>query len=141
VNPSAAAVALAGGALIGAGASLLLFLTGRLAALSGIVSGLLRKSSEEWGWRAAFVAGLLGGGILCAWIHPSVFARSPASAPVALLTGVAVGFGARLGGGCTSGHGICGISRLSKRSFVATLTFMFMGALVVMADRILRGTP
>jgi uncharacterized protein len=141
VDLPAIAEALVGGVLIGAGASLLLLFNGRLAGVAGIVAGLLQRSPGERGWRAAFVIGLLGGGIVFGWLRPSAFAPSPVSLPLAALAGVAVGVGARLGGGCTSGHGICGVSRLSRRSIAATLTFMSTGALVVGLLHILRGTP
>jgi len=136
---STAAAALTGGVLIGVAASLLLLLNGRLAGVGGIVAGLLQRPTGEWGWRAAFVGGLLAGGMLMALLSPSAFGPSPASTTVLVVAGAAVGLGARLGRGCTSGHGICGISRLSKRATVATMTFMFTGALVVALMGVLGG--
>jgi uncharacterized membrane protein YedE/YeeE len=120
--------ALAGGALIGLGASALLVLNGRIAGISGIVGGLLRPRSEETSWRAWFVAGLLVGGIALLALRPASFGRSSASLPVAIVAGLLVGFGTRLGNGCTSGHGVCGLSRFSGRSLAATITFMATGA-------------
>jgi uncharacterized membrane protein YedE/YeeE len=139
MSASAIAIAIAGGALIGLGASLLLLFTGRLAGLGGIVAGLLQGSPGERGWRAAFVAGLIAGGIAFSWARPGAFSVSQAALPVLLLAGGAVGFGTRLGGGCTSGHGICGVSRLSRRAILATMTFMGTGAAVVALVRALGG--
>ena len=107
--------ALIGGAVIGAAAAALLVLNGRIAGVSGILGGLLRPARGDVAWRAAFVAGLVAAGLL-------------------------VGFGTRYGSGCTSGHGVCGISRLSPRSIVATLVFMAAGfATVYVARHLLMG--
>lgn len=121
---------LIGGALIGLSAALMLLWHGRIAGISGIFSGLLRRSDVgELGWRAAFVLGLLAGGLLLSLVHPSGFSVDVQRSPVAILAaGVIVGFGTRLGSGCTSGHGVCGISRWSPRSLAATGTFMAAGA-------------
>lgn len=140
MSASAIAIAIAGGVLIGAGASLLLFFTGRLAGVGGIVAGLLQRSPER-GWRGAFVSGLVAGGVVFAWLRPEAFAVSQTALPLLAVAGVAVGFGTRLGGGCTSGHGICGVSRLSTRGIVATMTFMCTGVLVVASVRLVGGTP
>jgi uncharacterized protein len=126
-----------GGVLIGLGAALLLLCAGRMAGISGIVGGLLRPAPGEWGWRATFVLGLVVGGGAFAALRPSVFGTQRCSLVLLALAGVVVGFGSRLGGGCTSGHGICGMSRLSKRSFVGTVTFMLTGAATVLATRAL----
>jgi uncharacterized membrane protein YedE/YeeE len=117
-------VAVLGGVLIGLSATALLLFTGRIAGVSGIVNGLTRRSTgAEWAWRAAFVAGLVGaGGVTMHLLHQAT--ASPARLPVLLLAGVLVGFGTSLGGGCTSGHGVCGLGRFSRRSLVAVLTFM-----------------
>lgn len=138
--------ALAGGALIGLAASLLLLFNGRIAGISGIFSGLLlprpadRADAQELGWRAAFVGGLVVGGAVMFALKPQLFAvtydRSLLTIAVA---GLVVGFGVRLGSGCTSGHGVCGISRFSRRSIVATVTFIATGALTVLAVRLLGG--
>ncbi|MDQ3038018.1 MAG: YeeE/YedE family protein [Myxococcota bacterium] len=132
--------ALAGGALIGISASLLLALNGKVAGISGIASGLLSPTRGEVAWRALFVAGLLAGGAAAYVVMPEAFDASaaPALALVAL-AGLLVGVGTRLGNGCTSGHGVCGISRIAPRSIAATLTFMLTGALTVVLVRALGG--
>src|SRR5687767_9444827 len=128
--------ALIGGALIGASASLLLWLNGRVAGISGIVAGLVRPQRGDLGWRVSFVAGLVVAGILLALAKPSLFG-APAARPLVIIgaAGLLVGVGTGLANGCTSGHGVCGLSRLSKRSLVATLTFMTTGALAVLFAR------
>lgn len=132
--------ALAGGVLIGIAASLLLALNGRIAGISGIVGGLLLPVRGEVAWRALFVAGLLAGGLAGYLVMPERFDASGAPAlPLVALAGALVGVGTRIGSGCTSGHGVCGISRLSPRSVVATLTFMLTGGLTVLAVRLLGG--
>ena len=141
MEASTAAVALLGGALIGLAAASLLLSNGRLAGISGIVGGLLRPAPGEWGWRAAFVLGLLGGGGLFAAFRPAAFATAARPLPLLALAGLIVGFGSRLGGGCTSGHGVCGLSRLSKRSLVGTLTFMFTGIATVALVHLVGGGP
>lgn len=129
--------ALAGGALIGLSASLLLVLNGRVAGISGIVGGLLAPARGEVLWRALFVTGLLAGGLAAYAIWPERFDASGAPAlPFVALAGALVGVGTRLGNGCTSGHGVCGISRLSPRSLAATVTFMATGVLTVLAMRL-----
>ena len=131
---------LLGGALIGLAASLLLLLSGRLAGVSGIVAGLLQPRRGETLWRALFVAGMVAGGIALAFVHPAAFQPGVARPPLALAAaGVLIGLGTRLGSGCTSGHGICGVSRLSRRSIVATATFMITGAATVFVSRYLLG--
>ena len=123
--------ALAGGALIGVSASILLFLNGRVAGISGILGGLVSDSRSEMGWRVAFLVGLLGGSLgyrLIVEDHPI---RLAAPIPTLVVAGVLVGYGTRLGSGCTSGHGVCGIARLSPRSIVATGVFMLTGAAAV----------
>jgi uncharacterized membrane protein YedE/YeeE len=130
------AAALLGGALIGAAASLLLRLNGRIAGISGIVAGLFSREQGELGWRAQFVAGLLAGGVLVALVHPGAFAvAAPPSPGTALAGGLLVGLGTRVSGGCTSGHGVCGISRLSIRSLAATLTFLAAAMVTVFLVR------
>jgi uncharacterized protein len=132
---------LLGGVLIGASASLLLLFNGRTAGISGIAGGLFTPTKGDSGWRFAFVAGLLGGGVLLQVLSPAAFGVKSASPALGMtvVAGLLVGFGTRLGSGCTSGHGICGISRGSLRSIVATLTFMATGVLTVLALRQLTG--
>jgi uncharacterized protein len=123
---------LAGGMLIGLSATGLLLLLGRIAGISGIVGGLL--AGEDLPWRGAFVGGLLAGGFLTSVFHPSALAMTlDRSTPALAIAGLLVGFGSRLGSGCTSGHGVCGISRGSTRSVVATMVFMSTGAVTTLA--------
>jgi uncharacterized protein len=133
---------LLGGALIGLSATLLLLLYGQIAGISGILGVALAPgtSSEERSWRGYFLLGLIGAGALLAALLPQAFQSLPGgSFPRAALAGVLVGFGTRLGSGCTSGHGVCGISRFSVRSIVATVTFIAFGALTVLVVRTLGG--
>lgn len=124
--------ALAGGVLIGVAALLLLLGAGRIAGISGILSGVMLRPWSERGWRLLFVAGLIAGGWLgFTWLDLPAPQLNLADWPVLAIAGFLVGVGARLGNGCTSGHGICGIGRLSVRSIVATLVFMTTGALTV----------
>ena len=121
---------LIGGALIGASASMMLALNGRIAGISGILGGLVRPQRGEVSWRATFVGGLLAGGVLLGLAYPrSLVAGSPMPLALIVTAGLLVGVGTQLGGGCTSGHGVCGISRWSPRSMVATVTFMVTGAI------------
>ncbi|MGM4887049.1 YeeE/YedE family protein [Tardiphaga sp. 20_F10_N6_6] len=114
-----------GGALIGLAASMLMLLTGRIAGISGIFGGLLQPGAGDRGWRIAFVAGLLAAPLLASLSGTPLPAPvMPASLIVIVIAGLLVGFGSRMGGGCTSGHGVCGIARLSARSIVATAIFM-----------------
>lgn len=123
---------LAGGALIGLSAALLLLLLGRIAGISGIAGNLLRRPDANWGWRAAFVVGLLGGPLLFRLLfgHPPAM-EIDSSTPLLVLAGLLVGFGTRLGGGCTSGHGVCGLARLSPRSMAAVGVFMLTAIVTV----------
>ena len=132
--------ALVGGVLIGVSAAIALLFNGRIAGVSGIAGGLLTPTRREFPWRAAFVGGLVIGGLLLALIWPRAFPAAPSvSTPVLIAAGLLVGFGSRLGSGCTSGHGVCGIARLSRRSIAATLTFMTTGAATVYVTRHLIG--
>jgi len=116
---------LAGGLLIGAAATLLLVGIGRIAGVSGIAGGLLRRSPGDTAWRLLFLIGLVSGGGLYALVSGAPLAiRIDVGAPLLIVAGALVGFGTRLGGGCTSGHGVCGIARLSARSIAATVTFI-----------------
>jgi uncharacterized membrane protein YedE/YeeE len=122
-------LALAGGAMIGA-ASALLFLThGRIAGISGVLGSLLPPAARDRAWRVAFLAGLLAAGAAAAWIAPSAVGAPVRGLPAVIVAGLLVGFGTRLGSGCTSGHGVCGLSRLSVRSLAAVATFMATGAI------------
>jgi uncharacterized membrane protein YedE/YeeE len=125
---------LSGGALIGLSASLLLVLNGRITGVSGILNGLMRGSEwKELPGRASFVLGLLVAGAAALPIFGSAGAAPPIA--TAVVAGALVGVGTRLANGCTSGHGICGLSRLSARSLAATLVFIVAGALSVLATR------
>ena len=130
--------ALLGGAVIGLAVSVFLLTTGRVAGISGVVGGVVCPAPRDVGWRAAFIAGLLFVGMLAALMTPASvtwdLARSPAVMAVA---GLLVGFGTRLGNGCTSGHGVCGLSRMSGRSLAATITFISAGIVTVTAARTL----
>jgi uncharacterized membrane protein YedE/YeeE len=124
--------AIIGGILIGTASVLLMLLNGRIAGISGILAGLLTISSEDRGWRLAFIAGLIMAPIISGfWGRPLPDPDMPASWLMIIAAGFLVGFGARLGGGCTSGHGVCGIARLSRRSITATAMFMTTAAVVV----------
>jgi uncharacterized membrane protein YedE/YeeE len=126
-TPLSAAI---GGALIGLAAVMLMLLAGRVAGISGIAAGMLGIGSIDRGWRLAFIAGLILAPVAAMLAgHAVPVPTMPASWVVIVAAGLLVGFGARLGGGCTSGHGICGIARLSKRSIAATM--IFMGTAVV----------
>ena len=128
--------ALVGGALIGLAASIFLLTHGRICGISGLLGGLVRRTTDVLGVRAAFVGGLLAGGVGLRLLAPSVFeASSGASWALAIPAGLLVGFGTQLGNGCTSGHGVCGLSRLSPRSLVATLVFMAAGFVTVFLAR------
>ena len=123
---------LLGGVLIGLSASAMLLLNGKIAGISGILAGVLKPVTGDTLWRICFLSGLLAGGLLLRESLPVAFAFGLIRPfPLLAIAGLLVGFGTRLGSGCTSGHGVCGVSRLSPRSLVATATFIFTGALVV----------
>jgi hypothetical protein len=132
--------ALAGGALIGLAATILWIASGRVAGISGIANGLLAPQRGDVAWRIAFVVGLLAGGAIAAAALPGAIGLSPRSLATVAVAGAVVGVGTRLGNGCTSGHGVCGLSRLSVRSAFATLTFMTTGILTATAARVLGGS-
>lgn len=117
-----------GGALIGLAAVLLFRLNGRIAGISGITHGLLANRGAELAWRGLFVVGLIIGGLIygLASSRP-ITAPPPMALPLVIIAGLVVGFGTRLGSGCTSGHGVCGIARFSIRSLIATATFLACG--------------
>jgi uncharacterized protein len=115
---------------------LLMLLNGRIAGISGILGGCLGLGTADKDWRFAFVAGLILAPLLAGWIGYAVPSpQLPSSWTVIIAAGLLVGFGARLGGGCTSGHGVCGIARLSTRSLTATLIFMVTAIVVVALTR------
>src|SRR5690242_17506643 len=121
---------LAAGALFGAGAGLLLIVNGRIAGISGIAAGALSPRRGDFAWRVLFLFGLLLGGSVALRLVPAAIAVTPPR-PLAwvVVAGACIGFGARLANGCTSGHGVCGVGRLSPRSFAATVIFTAAGAL------------
>ena len=122
---------LAGGMLIGLAIVLLLIFNGRIAGISGIVGGLLKPSPGDISWRIAFVVGLVLSPLVFALASPLPKVQVEASYPVLIVAGLLVGIGTRYGSGCTSGHGVCGLSRRSLRSMVATAAFMFAGFVTV----------
>ena len=123
---------LTGGILIGIAASMMLLFSGRIAGVSGIFGGMLFQQGKERAWRLSFITGLIAGGILLYTINTEFFENSSGRGLLAVnIAGLLVGIGTRIGGGCTSGHGVCGIGRLSVRSIVATVTFVFAGMVTV----------
>ena len=128
--------ALVGGALIGLGVVVLMLANGRIAGISGIVGGVVQPDGPEWRWRVGFIVGLVGGAALAmlAGFGPASIAVT-GSMPLLIGGGLLVGFGTRLGSGCTSGHGVCGLARLSPRSLAATGIFMATGAATVFVMR------
>ena len=130
---------LAGGVLIGLAAALMVVLLGRIAGISGILGGLLQKATwgsvRQCGWSAAFVAGMLLAPLLWQMFAPLPAMQMPSNPMLIISAGLLVGFGTRLGSGCTSGHGVCGLSRLSIRSLAATLMFMATGVATVFIMR------
>lgn len=126
---------LAGGVLIGVAAALFALCNGRIAGISGIVGGLLRPRHGDVGWRAAFVIGLIAAPLLYRLFATLPEIRIEAGTGLIILAGLLVGVGTRYGAGCTSGHGICGLSRRSPRSVVATLSFMAAGFATVFVMR------
>jgi uncharacterized membrane protein YedE/YeeE len=127
--------ALAGGIVIGVAAALLLLLNGRIAGISGILGGLLRPVAGETAWRFAFIGGLIFSPAMYALVERLPAATIEASYPVLVLAGLLVGAGTRYASGCTSGHGVCGLSRFSPRSLAATTVFMVAGFATVFVVR------
>jgi uncharacterized membrane protein YedE/YeeE len=132
-------LSLTGGLVIGAAAAVLVFFNGRIAGISGILGGLLGTPSKDTGWRVAFLAGLVGAPVLVGLLRHPVAPDIQAGWGEILVAGFLVGIGTRYASGCTSGHGVCGISRGSIRSLVATATFMASGFLTVFVSRHLLG--
>ena len=130
---------LAGGLLIGLSAALLIALLGRVAGISGITGALLQMPTwsavKQWGWRLAFIAGMVAAPLVWQLFAPLPAMEMPSNPVVIIVAGLLVGFGTRMGSGCTSGHGVCGLSRLSMRSLAATLTFIATGAVTVFVMR------
>lgn len=122
---------LLGGVAIGIAASLLLLTNGRIAGISGIVAGAFLPTSEGRPWRLSFLAGLLVAGLAALLWRPELLPARTGSLPAVAVAGLLVGAGTRLGSGCTSGHGVCGLARLSARSLAATATFIATGAVTV----------
>jgi len=137
-TPLSAAI---GGALIGLSAALLMLSTGRIAGISGILGGLIGWNVADRDWRIAFIVGLILAPLSGSLVGYAVAEpQMPASWAIIVIAGLLVGFGTRLGGGCTSGHGICGVARLSPRSFVATTVFMAVAIIVVAITRHVLGS-
>lgn len=127
--------ALAGGMLIGLAAAAFVLLNGRIAGISGILGGLLRPARGDMAWRIAFIAGLAGAPLAYGLFAALPAVRIDAGGPALAAAGLLVGLGTRYGAGCTSGHGVCGLARLSPRSLVATLSFMAAGFAAVYVIR------
>ena len=131
--------ALAGGVLIGIAAALFVLLNGRIAGISGILGGMLKPLRGDIAWRVAFLAGLIGAPLVYMLFADAPEVRIDAGYGALVVAGLLVGVGTRYGSGCTSGHGVCGLSRLSPRSLVATVTFMAAGFATVFVARHLLG--
>lgn len=131
---------LLGGALIGLAASIILLYNGKIAGISGIFGGILKPVKGDTAWRVAFVAGLLIAGLGFVVLYPNAFStHAPGSIGLVALAGLLVGLGTRIGSGCTSGHGVCGIARRSPRSITATMTFIATGMVTTYIVRHLLG--
>ncbi|MFY7980302.1 MAG: YeeE/YedE family protein [Limnohabitans sp.] len=129
---------LAGGILLGLASALFILVNGRILGISGILGGLLLPKGADAGWRVAFLLGMLAAPVTLAWIAPADLITAPtidAGYAAVVIAGLLVGYGTRLGSGCTSGHGVCGLSRLSPRSLVATGSFMAAGFAIVYVMR------
>lgn len=128
--------ALVGGAIIGFAVTIMLLFNGRVTGISEIVNGMLKPTAGDFLWRFTFVLGLFIGGLILKVIRPEAFSGSlNNSTATVVIAGLLVGFGTIMGSGCTSGHGVCGISRLSVRSIVSTMTFIAAGVLAVVIFR------
>lgn len=134
-------LAILGGVLIGLAANLMLYFNGRITGISGILGGIIHPASSDRSWRLVFIAGLLAGGlILKVFIDPTLFIiETEVRTLDYAVAGILVGYGTLLGNGCTSGHGVCGISRFSVRSLVATALFIASGVISVALFRLARG--
>jgi uncharacterized membrane protein YedE/YeeE len=133
--------AVIGGILIGLAVSLMLLFNGRVTGISGILGGIIKPQKNDLNWRVAFIGGLIFGGFILQNLRPEAFIQlSSAVWFDYVIAGILVGFGTLLGNGCTSGHGVCGISRLSIRSIIATLTFIIFGMISVIIFKFVRGS-
>ena len=128
--------ALAGGMLLGVSATILLLFIGRVAGISGIVSGLLKPVKGESGWRITFIVGMIGSVFILQPFGVELPVVDSSNLVLVAIAGLLVGFGTKISNGCTSGHGIVGLARFSKRSIVATLTFMAFAALTVLVTKV-----
>lgn len=129
---------LAGGILVGLAAAVFILMNGRVLGISGILGGLLPPKTSDAGWRIAVLLGIFSAPLVYGWLAPDGFKQAPridAGYGLLVIAGLLVGLGTRYGSGCTSGHGVCGLARLSPRSLVATLTFMAAGFVVVYVIR------
>jgi len=132
--------AILGGVLIGLAASLMMLFNGRVTGISGIMAGIIQPKKFDIGWRVSFLSGLLLGGVAIVIFRPEAFIQeSSAKWGDYIFAGALVGFGTLLGNGCTSGHGVCGISRFSIRSLMATVTFIVFGMISLIIFKYLRG--
>ncbi|WP_272539104.1 MULTISPECIES: YeeE/YedE family protein [unclassified Providencia] len=127
-TPVSAAI---GGVFIGVAVAILLVFNGRIAGISGILGGILKPTKGDTAWKVAFILGIIISPILFTWFAYTPEVNIAASTPILIIAGLFVGFGTRLGGGCTSGHGICGMARFSRRSIVAVLIFMIVAFVTV----------
>ena len=127
-TPVSAAI---GGVLIGVAAAILLIFNGRIAGISGILGGILKPAKGDTAWKVAFILGIIISPLLFMWGAYTPEVNIAVSTPVLIIAGLLVGFGTRLGSGCTSGHGICGMARFSRRSIVAVLIFMVVAFVTV----------
>lgn len=127
--------AVVGGLLIGTAGTLTLWSSGRIAGISGILAGSLFQKGQEGFWRGLFLCGLLLGGATYSLFNGGLEIETEATPLMTILAGLLVGFGTRMGNGCTSGHGVCGIARFSRRSLVATITFMMVAMITVWVIR------
>ena len=131
-------MSLGGGVLLGLASAMFILLNGRILGISGILGGLLPPRAGDMGWRIAFLAGMAASPLVFMWLAPADWVQAPridADYPLIVVAGLLVGFGTRYGSGCTSGHGVCGLSRMSPRSLLATISFMAAGFLVVFVAR------
>lgn len=132
--------AIVGGVIIGVAVSIMLLFNGRVTGISGIIGGLINPHTLDKSWRFLFLAGLVIGGFILKFFHPSSFTMlSHARSADYIIAGLLVGYGTLMGNGCTSGHGVCGISRFSIRSIISTMTFISSGIIGVILFKLIRG--